>query len=131
MATASTTVIPLVNATHEVCKSSLVAWLTHNIADGGISIVEMLFCTSLVALVGIGNQPAMSPRRLHIINTKRNSVICELTFPTAVLSVKMNRKRLVVVLEEAIHIYNISNMKLLHSIETSPNPTGKYAGVLR
>lgn len=95
------------------------------LADGGISIVEMLFCTSLVALVGIGDQPAMSPRRLQIVNTKRDSVICELTFPTAVIAVKMNRKRLVVVLEEHIHVYNISNMKLLHSIETSPNPAGK------
>ncbi|KAJ1551827.1 autophagy protein, partial [Cladochytrium tenue] len=38
--------------------------------DGGIGIVEMLFCTSLVALVGAGEQPALSPRRLQITNTK-------------------------------------------------------------
>ena len=31
----------------------------------------MLFCTSLVAIVGIGDQPNSSPRRLKIINTKR------------------------------------------------------------
>lgn len=30
----------------------------------------MLFQTSLVALVGIGDEPTMSPRRLQIINTK-------------------------------------------------------------
>lgn len=30
----------------------------------------MLFCTSLVALVGAGEQPAFSPRHLQIINTK-------------------------------------------------------------
>jgi autophagy-related protein 18 len=41
-----------------------------NLADGGIGIVEMLFCTSLVALVGAGEQPAFSPRHLQIINTK-------------------------------------------------------------
>lgn len=35
-----------------------------------IGIVEMLFCTSLVAVVGIGDQPSLSPRRLKIINTK-------------------------------------------------------------
>ncbi|KAK9477080.1 WD40-repeat-containing domain protein [Lipomyces japonicus] len=91
-------------------------------ADGGIAIVEMLFCTSLVALVGIGDQPALSPRRLHITNTKRQSTICELTFPTSVLAVKLNRRRLIVVLEEQIYVYDISNMKLLHTIETSPNP---------
>lgn len=84
--------------------------------------MEMLFSTSLVAIVGMGDQPALSPRRLKIMNTKRESTICELTFPTAILKVKMNRKRLVVVLEEQVYIYDISNMKLLHTIETAPNP---------
>jgi autophagy-related protein 18 len=40
------------------------------------------------------------------------------------LAVKLNRKRLIVVLEEQIYVYDISNMKLLHTIETSPNPNG-------
>ncbi|MCO5612954.1 hypothetical protein L7F22_067227 [Adiantum nelumboides] len=53
---------------------------------------------------------------------KRQSTICELVFPTTVLGVKLNRRRLVVILEEEIYIYDISNMKLLHTIETSPNP---------
>ncbi|KAF9933118.1 autophagy protein [Mortierella alpina] len=90
--------------------------------DSSIGIVEMLFCTSLVAIVGAGDHPASSPRRLQIINTKRQSTICELTFPTTILSVKLNRKRLIVVLEDQIYVYDISNMKLLHTIETSPNP---------
>ncbi|KAJ2351246.1 autophagy protein [Coemansia erecta] len=92
-------------------------------SEGGIGIVEMLFCTSLVALVGSGDQPALSPRRLQIINTKRQSIICELTFPTSILAVKLNRRRLIAVLEEQIYVYDISNMKLLHTIETPPNPT--------
>ncbi|KAF9930426.1 autophagy protein [Linnemannia zychae] len=79
-------------------------------------------CYSKFAIVGAGDQPASSPRRLQIINTKRQSTICELTFPTSILSVKLNRKRLIVVLEDQIYVYDISNMKLLHTIETSPNP---------
>lgn len=55
---------------------------------------------------------------------QRQSTICELTFPTTILAVKLNRRRLVVVLEERIYLYDISNMKLLHEIETSPNPQG-------
>lgn len=95
--------------------------------DGGIGIVEMLFCTSLVAIVGIGDQPSMSPRRLKIINTKRHSTICELTFPTTILAVKLNKSRLVVLLEEQIYIYDINNMRLLHTIETAPNVNGLCA----
>ena len=110
--------------------------------EGNIAILEMLFSTSLVALI-------LSPRRLQIKNTKvrhgtsfgqpclpmesqRNSTICELTFPTTVLAVRLNRKRLVIVLEDQIYLYDIQTMKLLYTIETSPNPMGKpkyYLGV--
>lgn len=79
-------------------------------------MVEVLFSSSLVALV-------LSPRRLQIKNTKRDSLICEMTFATSILAIKMNRKRLVVVLEDQMYMYDIQNMKLLYTIETSPNPS--------
>ncbi|PWN40517.1 WD40 repeat-like protein [Ceraceosorus guamensis] len=89
----------------------------------GRAIVEMLFQTSLVALVGTADSsPQSSPRRLEIVNTKRQTTICSLLFPTAVLAVKLNRQRVVVVTETEIFIYSISTMRLLHTIETSPNP---------
>ncbi|KKY30153.1 putative autophagy-like protein 18 [Diaporthe ampelina] len=87
-----------------------------NSDDGNVSIIEMLFSTSLVALV-------LSPRHLIIQNTKRASVICELTFRSAVLAVRLNRRRLAVILEEEIYLYDIANMTLLYVITTSPNPT--------
>ncbi|KAF9443266.1 WD40 repeat-like protein [Macrolepiota fuliginosa MF-IS2] len=90
--------------------------------DGARGIVEMLFCTSLIALVGAADQPQSSPRKLQIVNTKRQSMICELLFPSSILAVKLNRKTLVIVLESEIYIYDISNMRLLHVIETTLNP---------
>jgi autophagy-related protein 18 len=36
--------------------------------------------------------------------------------------VRLNRKRLAVILEEEIYLYDISNMTLLNTITTSPNP---------
>lgn len=95
--------------------------------DGGIGIAEMLFMTSLVAVVGAGDQPDRSPRRLQIINTKSRSIICEQNFVTAILSVKLNKKRMAVVMETKIHIYDISTMKILHTIDTFPNPKGVCA----
>ncbi|KAJ5893557.1 Autophagy-related protein 18 [Penicillium taxi] len=83
--------------------------------EGNIALIEMLFSTSLVALI-------LSPRRLQITNTKRQCTICELTFPTTVLAVRLNRKRLVIVLEDQIYLYDIQTMKLLSTIDTSPNP---------
>ncbi|KAI9747685.1 MAG: autophagy protein [Lichina confinis] len=89
-------------------------------SEGNIALLEMLFSTSLVAFV-------LSPRRLQIKNTKRETTICELTFPSSILAVRLNRKRLAVVLEEQIYLYDISNMKLVYTIETSPNPTAVCA----
>ena len=54
-------------------------------------------------------------------------MICELLLPSSILAVKMNRKTLVVVLETEIYIYDISNMRLMHVIETTPNPEGMLA----
>ena len=51
-------------------------------------------------------------------------MICELTFPTSILAVKLNRKRLIVVLEEQIYIYDIATMKHVDTIETGSNPSG-------
>lgn len=51
-------------------------------------------------------------------------MICELLFPSSILAVKLNRKTLVIVLENEIYIYDISNMRLQHVIETTPNPEG-------
>ncbi|KAJ7434029.1 WD40 repeat-like protein [Mycena galericulata] len=92
--------------------------------DGARGIVEMLFATSLLALVGAPDTPSSSPRKLQIVNTKRQSLICELLFPASILAVKLNRKTLAIVLETEIYVYDISNMRLLHVIETVPNPEG-------
>lgn len=43
--------------------------------DGARGIVEMLFCTSLIALVGAADQPQSSPRKLQIVNTKVASLL--------------------------------------------------------
>jgi len=95
--------------------------------EGGMAIVQMLFCTSLVAQVGAGSQPGSSPRHLRLFNTKTNKPICELTFPSTVLNVLLNMARLVVVLETKIHIFDLRTMKVLHQIDTSVNATGACA----
>ena len=56
-------------------------------------------------------------------------MICELLFPSSILALKLNRKTLIIVLEIKIYIYDISNMKLIHVIETTPNPEGANAAI--
>ena len=56
-------------------RSSLMSVVVTDVAaeEGAASIVEMLFCTSLVAVVGAGDKPSSSPRKLRIVNTKVRS----------------------------------------------------------
>lgn len=84
-------------------------------ATAGIRIVEMLNCTSLVALVGSGShvrlrspahkrfpvpphgrlQPQFSPRLLKLWNMKSQRGILDLPFESTILAVRLNRQRCV------------------------------------
>lgn len=92
-----------------------------------VGLIEMLYTTTLIVIVGLGEELGSSPRKLKIVNCKKNSTICDLIFPSTILNVKMSRSKLIVLLETQIYIYDITNMKLLHSIETSPNVNGLCA----
>ena len=61
------------------------------------------------------------PHEYLLNRYQRNSIICELLFPSAV---KLNRQPLVIVLEVEIYIYDINNMWLVHVVKTSPNAEG-------
>ena len=50
-----------------------------------------------------------------------------MTFRTAILAMRLNRKRLVVVLESELYIYDISNMQMLKNEKTSPNTNGRIS----
>ncbi|KAM9914226.1 hypothetical protein OXX69_000851 [Metschnikowia pulcherrima] len=102
------------------CKPDIIK-CSHARREDSVGIVEMLYRTSLVAVVGLGEEVGSSPRKLKILNTKRQTTICDLIFPSTILSVKLSRQRMIVLLEEQIYIYDIRNMELLHTIETSPN----------
>lgn len=84
--------------------------------EGGSSVCEMLFASSLVAQVGAGEPASFSPRRLQVINIKRESVVCELSFTARIQAVRLNRRRMVVLVDERIHIYDMATMRLLHTI---------------
>eukprot|EP01012_Entosiphon_sulcatum_P064618 TRINITY_DN93446_c0_g1_i1.p1 TRINITY_DN93446_c0_g1~~TRINITY_DN93446_c0_g1_i1.p1 ORF type:complete len:352 (+),score=27.71 TRINITY_DN93446_c0_g1_i1:28-1083(+) len=92
--------------------------------EGGMGLVCMLYCTSLLAIVGAGQQASLSPRRLQLYNSSEQKSICELNFQDSILNVKLNKKRLIVTLEYKLHIFDISSMRVLQAVETPSNPRG-------
>ncbi|XP_067045364.1 WD repeat domain phosphoinositide-interacting protein 2-like [Acropora muricata] len=85
-----------------------------------VCIVERLFSSSLVAIVSLS-----APRKLKVCHFKKGTEICNYSYPNTILAVRLNRVRLLVVLEESLYIHNIRDMKVLHTIrDTPPNPSG-------
>ncbi|KAJ6435576.1 hypothetical protein OIU84_000722 [Salix udensis] len=101
--------------------------LCYERAVGAFIVVEMLYSSSLLAIVGGGEQPSLSPRRLCLFNTTTGTALRELNFLTSVLAVRLNKKRLVVVLQKKTYIYDSNTLTILDAIDTVPNVKGLCA----
>jgi autophagy-related protein 18 len=85
-----------------------------------ISLAARLFSSSLLVIVS-----QAQPRKLRVFHFRKDTEICAYSYSSAILSVKLNRLRLVVMLENGIYIHNIKDMKLLNHIKDIPtNPRG-------
>eukprot|EP00252_Welwitschia_mirabilis_P006407 TRINITY_DN1728_c0_g1_i1.p1 TRINITY_DN1728_c0_g1~~TRINITY_DN1728_c0_g1_i1.p1 ORF type:complete len:394 (+),score=43.46 TRINITY_DN1728_c0_g1_i1:245-1426(+) len=95
--------------------------------NGGIGIVEMLFQSNIMALVGGGPNPVYPPNKLMIWDDHHCRCIGDLSFKTEVRAVRLRRDRIVVVLDHKIYVYNFADLKLLQQIDTIENPNGLCA----
>uniref|UniRef100_A0A915BE36 WD repeat domain phosphoinositide-interacting protein 2 n=1 Tax=Parascaris univalens TaxID=6257 RepID=A0A915BE36_PARUN len=84
------------------------------------SIIERLFSSSLIVLVS-----QQAPRKLRVYHFQKGNEICTQSYSNTILSVKMNRRHLIVCLEEKIFVHHIRDMKVVHTIrDTPPNVHG-------
>lgn len=56
---------------------------------GAFVIVEMLYASSLLAIVGAGEQASLSPRRLCLFNITTGNALRDLNFLTSILAVRV------------------------------------------
>eukprot|EP00850_Spirogloea_muscicola_P025550 SM003474S13023 [mRNA] locus=s3474:123:1332:- [translate_table: standard] len=97
----------------------------------GLAIAEPLSTTGLVAVVGAGEQPDLSPRRLSLVDTSERATAAttaEIGFASSVLGVRANRTRLAVVLEVRVHVFDLARLEApFATIDTAANPRGLCA----
>ncbi|XP_057474089.1 autophagy-related protein 18d-like [Actinidia eriantha] len=95
-----------------------------NLKSGGFGIIEMLFRSNILALVGGKTNSQYPPNKVIIWDDHQSRCIGEFSFRSEVRAVKLRRDRIVVVLEHKIYVYNFMDLKLLYQIETVANPRG-------
>lgn len=94
---------------------------------GGVAIVEMLFRSNILALVGGGPIPQYPPNKVIIWDDHQVRAIGELVCKTPVRAVRLRKDRIAVALEHKVLLYDLEDLRLLHQTETSPNPDGLLA----
>ncbi len=110
----------------KIYSSSLLKNSYERLLDGGIGIVEMLYKSNIIALVGGGHSPKYNKNKVIIWDDYQSKIVSELKFTTSVLNVKLKRDKIFVVCSRRIFIFNFQNYNNLDIIDTLNNPKGLF-----
>ena len=91
------------------------------IMNGGIGVVEMLYKSNFLALMGGGRVPKYSKNKLIIWDDHENKIISELKFTTSIMNVKLKKDLLFVVCQKRIYVFNFNTYEIIDTIDTGDN----------
>ncbi|TYH34597.1 hypothetical protein ES332_D13G136700v1 [Gossypium tomentosum] len=96
--------------------------------ESGLSLLSMLFRFEVFVLVGSSYSPSPSAAAANtkalLWDDHASRCIGELSFRSPIRSIRLRRDTIVVILLHKIYLYNFSDLKLLHQLETTSNPKG-------
>ncbi|CAH1786710.1 unnamed protein product [Owenia fusiformis] len=98
-------------------------------AVGSVRHIEMLHRTNLLAVIAGGGLPKFAENTVLVWDDSQKEAekkcVLEFTFAQPVMSVRMRRDRLIVVLRNQVHVFKFPNdSKRLLSFDTRDNPKG-------
>ena len=75
------------------CKATLVWQIWIESEEGGVAIVEMLYRTNYLALVGGGKNQRYAPNKVIVYDSKNTKPVIELEYKAEVKNVKLRKDR--------------------------------------
>ena len=99
------------------------------IMDGGIGLIEMLYRSNILALVGGGKYPKYPQNKVIIWDDNHGKAITELSFNGYVNNVKLKKDKIIIVCDKQIFVFNLLNLTQIDVIDydTIENKKGLIA----
>ena len=99
------------------------------ILDGGIGLIEMLYRSNILVLVGGGKYPKYPQNKVILWDDNNGKIITEITFNGYINNVKIKKERIVIVCDKTIYIFNLLNFQQIDTIDvdTIENKKGLIA----
>eukprot|EP01013_Petalomonas_cantuscygni_P037367 TRINITY_DN68181_c0_g1_i1.p1 TRINITY_DN68181_c0_g1~~TRINITY_DN68181_c0_g1_i1.p1 ORF type:complete len:367 (-),score=72.01 TRINITY_DN68181_c0_g1_i1:1376-2476(-) len=95
--------------------------------DGGIGIVEMLYRSNILALVGDGKNPNFPTHQVVIWDDRESQSLAEVAFQKPVRAVKLQKATLIVAIETDVFLYNLEDLQNPAKFTTVRNNRGILA----
>mmetsp|Transcript_6453 Transcript_6453/g.15687 ORF Transcript_6453/g.15687 Transcript_6453/m.15687 type:complete len:526 (+) Transcript_6453:1-1578(+) len=86
---------------------------------GPVMQIEMLFRATLIALVGVGST---ANSKLTMWNMQDRCEVCERSFDGRIQAVRMNHRRIVVLLPSAVYVFDLKCMDCVYTFERPAAP---------
>ena len=86
--------------------------------NGGIGIIEMLYKTNILALVGGGKNPKFKLNELIIWDEEKDSQICKITTKYKILNTKIRENKIYIANKSQILVFDFNTLNLIETLET-------------
>ena len=86
--------------------------------NGGIGIIEMLYKTNILALVGGGKNPKFKLNELIIWDEEKDSQICKITTKYKILNTKIRENKIFIANKSQILVFDFNTLNLIETLET-------------
>ncbi|KAI6187874.1 hypothetical protein M3Y98_00292600 [Aphelenchoides besseyi] len=111
-----------------VFNSNPIKEICHVEMDGRIQIVEPIFRSGLIALVGDGSSAVLPMEKVCIYDCHRYTITVQLNVRSAVRNLSCQQNRIVVATQQYIYVYTLADIpECLFYFETYFNPFGLFA----